>query len=214
MPKLVIWGATGQAIVLEELLSYTDMKVVAFFENNAAIPSPIAGVPVFYGEQGFNDWLAGTPGHEDHYYLAAIGGSNSNARASVSKWLKEKGLKPYSAIHPKAFVAANAIIGEAAQVMAHSSICAKAVIGDNCIVNTAASIDHECHIGNNVHIGPGATLAGCVTVNDNTFIGTNATVLPRIHIGKNVIVGAGAVVTKDVKDNTVVAGNPARVIEK
>jgi acetyltransferase-like isoleucine patch superfamily enzyme len=42
-------------------------------------------------------------------------------------------------------------------------------------------------------------------------LGTNATILPGIKLGKNVIVGAGAVVTKDVRDNTMVAGVPAVV---
>jgi acetyltransferase-like isoleucine patch superfamily enzyme len=51
-----------------------------------------------------------------------------------------------------------------------------------------------------------------VVIEDNVLIGANATVLAGIHIGKNAIVGAGSVVTKDVLDNTVVAGIPAKVI--
>lgn len=214
MPKVVIWGSTGQAIVLEELLSYTDMTIMAFFENNPSAVSPNTSIPIFYGKEGFSEWQERTPDSKEYYYLAAIGGGNSTAREEVSNWMKKKGLKPYPAIHPTAFIAANCVIGEAAQILANSSICARAVLGSNCIINTAASIDHECIIGNNVHIGPGATLAGCVTVDDNTFIGANATILPRIHIGKNVIVGAGAVVTKNINDNSIVIGNPSRLLVK
>ncbi|MCJ7472342.1 MAG: transferase, partial [Actinobacteria bacterium] len=43
-------------------------------------------------------------------------------------------------------------------------------------------------------------------------IGANCTILPGVTIGRNSLVGAGSVVTKDVEDNSVVAGNPARVI--
>jgi acetyltransferase-like isoleucine patch superfamily enzyme len=57
-----------------------------------------------------------------------------------------------------------------------------------------------------------AALAGHVTVGDFSTIGTNATVLPRIRIGTNCYVGAGAVVTKDVPDNAVVVGCPAKVM--
>ena len=46
----------------------------------------------------------------------------------------------------------------------------------------------------------------------NVGIGANATILPGVTIGENAVVGAGSVVTKDVPDNAVVAGNPARLI--
>jgi acetyltransferase-like isoleucine patch superfamily enzyme len=51
-----------------------------------------------------------------------------------------------------------------------------------------------------------------VRVGDYAFIGMNVTVLPGVSIGRGSVVGAGAVVTRDVPDETVVAGNPARVI--
>jgi maltose O-acetyltransferase len=51
-----------------------------------------------------------------------------------------------------------------------------------------------------------------IKVEDNVWIGANATILPGVTIGKNSIVGAGAVVTKDVPENTIVGGNPAKVI--
>lgn len=52
-----------------------------------------------------------------------------------------------------------------------------------------------------------------IEVFDNVFIGCNSTILPGVKIGPNAVIAAGSVVTKDVKENTVVAGNPARVIE-
>lgn len=48
----------------------------------------------------------------------------------------------------------------------------------------------------------------------NCWIGAGATILPGVTVGENAVVGAGAVVTKDVDDNTVVGGNPARVIKR
>lgn len=53
---------------------------------------------------------------------------------------------------------------------------------------------------------------GCIEIMDNVFIGTNVTLLNNVRIGSNVIVAAGAVVAKDVPDNSVVGGVPARVI--
>ena len=52
-----------------------------------------------------------------------------------------------------------------------------------------------------------------IEIMNNVFIGCNSTILSNVRIGNNVVVAAGSVVTKDVPDNSVVAGNPARVIE-
>ena len=53
---------------------------------------------------------------------------------------------------------------------------------------------------------------GKIKIEDNVFVGANSIILPNIKIGKNSIIGAGSVVTKDVPDNCVAAGNPAKVI--
>lgn len=58
----------------------------------------------------------------------------------------------------------------------------------------------------------GYTKIGKVILEDNVFIGANCTILPNVTIGKNSIVGSGSVVTKDIPKNSVVAGNPAKVI--
>ena len=51
-----------------------------------------------------------------------------------------------------------------------------------------------------------------IEVGNNVFIGCNVTILPNVKIGNNVIIAAGSVVTKDVPDNSVIGGNPAKVI--
>lgn len=53
---------------------------------------------------------------------------------------------------------------------------------------------------------------GRITIHDNCFIGSGVILMPGVSIGPNAVVGAGSVVTKDVPENTVAAGNPARHI--
>lgn len=53
-----------------------------------------------------------------------------------------------------------------------------------------------------------------VTIGDNVWIGGNSVILPGVKIGNNVVIGAGSVVTKDIPDNVIAAGNPCRVIRE
>lgn len=55
-------------------------------------------------------------------------------------------------------------------------------------------------------------LTGPIIVGDNTYIGTRTTILPGVKIGSNCIIGAGSVVTKDIPDNSVAVGVPAKVV--
>lgn len=53
---------------------------------------------------------------------------------------------------------------------------------------------------------------GCIRIGDNVFIGANTTILYDVQIGNNVIIAAGSVVTKDIEDNSICAGVPAKKI--
>lgn len=56
------------------------------------------------------------------------------------------------------------------------------------------------------------TKIGIVTIGNNVFIGAGSTILPNVKIGSNVIIGSGSVCTKDIPDNSLVVGNPAKII--
>ena len=107
-------------------------------------------------------------------------------------------------------------------------------IGDyfNCNVNVTILDIKEVHIGNHVMIGPHTLIttvghplspngrraelaqASEINIGDDVWLGGNVTVLPGVTIGNNVVVGAGAVVAKDIPDNSLALGVPARVVRK
>ncbi|QNK51481.1 acyltransferase [Brevibacterium sp. PAMC23299] len=58
------------------------------------------------------------------------------------------------------------------------------------------------------------TKIGRVTIGDNVFIGADSIILPNVIIGNNVIIGAGSIVTKDIPENSLAIGNPARIVGK
>ena len=61
---------------------------------------------------------------------------------------------------------------------------------------------------------PGAVIGGNTFLGDYVTVGMNATILPKIKIEEGAFIGAGAVITKNVKKNQIVAGNPAKFIKK
>jgi sugar O-acyltransferase (sialic acid O-acetyltransferase NeuD family) len=206
---LVIWGASGHAKVLAEFLTPPEHEIVALFDNDATVESPLPRVPVFHGAEGFKQWRAEHPRMLPGACVA-IGGERGRDRVELQRFLARHGCAPIVAVHPTAFVARTARVGAGSHVLANAALAADAVVGEACILNTAASVDHECVLADGVHVAPNATLAGLVTVGPHTLIGTGAIVLPRVSVGADVVVGAGAVVTRDVPDGAVVVGNPAR----
>lgn len=78
------------------------------------------------------------------------------------------------------------------------------LVHDYSVFRALKAIDRECD---------GKRIMEPITVGDNVFIGARVIVLPGTTIGNNVVVGAGAIVKGNVPSNTVVAGNPAKVIQ-
>lgn len=90
---------------------------------------------------------------------------------------------------------------------------AKVTIGSNAFIGPNVSIYTACHPLNATERNTYAEWAEPVIIGDNVWIGGNAVILPGVTIGDNVVIGAGSVVTKDIPDNVVVAGNPAKNIK-
>ncbi|HEY8933798.1 MAG TPA: acyltransferase [Cyclobacteriaceae bacterium] len=107
-------------------------------------------------------------------------------------------------------------IGKNCKISSHTFICEGVTIGDGVFVGHQVSFVNDMFPRSVNSDGSLQTEADWTlvktTVNDGASIGTGSTILGGITIGKNALIGAGSVVTKDVPENAVVAGNPAKVL--
>ena len=91
---------------------------------------------------------------------------------------------------------------------------AKIKIGDNCMMAPNVSVYTAGHPVHPVSRNSAYEYGKEVTIGDNVWLGGNTVICPGVHIGSNVVIGAGSVVTKDIPDWCVAAGNPCKVIRK
>lgn len=89
---------------------------------------------------------------------------------------------------------------------------AKVTIGDNCQMAPNVAIYTAGHPVHPETRNSGYEYGKAVSIGDNVWIGGNTVICPGVHIGDNVVIGAGSVVTKDIPDMVIAAGNPCSVI--
>jgi len=186
-------GITIAAIVTEDAKSQLTINA-AMLCTAAALPDAALAHPIICP--------AFTPGRRQADYNAFLRSLAVGQKPGMA-----------TVIDPSATVAGSTNFGSGCWVNAGCVIGAQSQFGKGCLINRSCSIGHHVEVGDFVSFGPGAVLQGDVTIGKGAMIGANATVIEYVTLGENCVVAAGSVVTRDVPENSLVRGNPARIVK-
>ena len=110
----------------------------------------------------------------------------------------------------------NATVGKRCKISSHTFICEGVTIEDNVFIGHGVTFINDSYPRATTAAGGLQTEADWkverTLIKQGASIGSGSTILSKVTVGENAIVGAGSVVTKDVAPNTIVAGNPAKVL--
>jgi len=145
---------------------------------------------------------------EDDRFVISLG--DAGLRRALAERLSRRGARFVSIVHPTAYVAPSARIGDGCIVAPFAHVGAYAQVGDHVLLNVHSSAGHDSRIGPYCVCSPYSVVNGGSELGAGVFLGTHATITPEIRVGAGSRVAAGAAVYRDVPGGSLAAGNPAR----
>lgn len=149
----------------------------------------------------------------DSYCFAIAVGDNA-ARERISKEIESNFPNLYfpTLIHSSATISFFTEIGDGTVIMPKAVIGPNSRVGVFCLINTHASIDHDCTMLDYSSLAPAAVTGGRVEIGFRSAISIGATIKQGLKIGNDCVVGANSYLNKDLPNNQVAYGTPARQI--
>jgi sugar O-acyltransferase (sialic acid O-acetyltransferase NeuD family) len=200
-----VFYAVGSTFLydVQESVQRLGWSVTAYISNRPDLPPPPDVSPLVDARHIDPAWLG------DPVVIPLI---TPGYRRQIADEVEALGFHAFATVvDPTAIVSASASFQPGVFVNSGAIIGAHARLGRLALVNRSASLGHNVTVDEFACIGPGAILCGSCRIGRGAFIGAGAVIGPNVTVGANAVLAAGAVVTKDVPDQALAAGNPARV---
>lgn len=149
----------------------------------------------------------------DHLEFIVTAGEPTTRRL-LYKRLKELELSTTKVIDPEFNLSRFSSLGSGTIMHTGAIITVNVHIGKGCLINKHVVIGHDVNVGNYSVLSPNVTVGGNTNIGDSCYLGSGALIKNGITIGENSIIGMGAVVLNDVEPNSVMVGNPAKLLRK
>ncbi len=140
---------------------------------------------------------------------------NNPIRVKLLKMFEENGFEIPSFIHSQAIIDSSVKISDkGVYILPGTTIMPLVTIDNYVMISIGSNIIHHTHLDEGVFVSNGCNVGANITAKENAYIGMGATIMTGVKtVGKNSLIGAGAVVIRDVPENAVMAGVPAKVIK-
>lgn len=208
-PQVVIWGSSGQARVIAEIVELEARFQIAGFLDDVhpeRSGQDFSGYPILGGQEQLPVLLS------QGVNFVLFGFGNNQVRLRLGLLAEQYGFELASAVHPTAVISRSADAGPGLLVQAGAIIESASQIGRLATVSTGTIISHDCRIGDGVRLSARSMIGGGSEIGTLAWIGVGATISDHISIGEGSLIGAGSVVVNDIPAGVVAYGVPARVI--
>ena len=209
MKEIYIIGAGTYGEVMYELAEACGYKVKGYYdEDESKIGTLVMDVPVLGKFSKLDDaTLSG------ENFIVAIG--NNKIRYDIMTDINNHGGFTPTLIHPSAQISKSAKIGKGVYIQMNAVIWTKVVIEDFVIISPHAVVAHHANVGAASLISTQAMVGASVSIGKYCFFGIKSTVITGVkNVGANVMLGAAATVVKDVGENLLLIGTPAKVLRE
>ncbi|MET0961761.1 MAG: hypothetical protein ABWY05_02950 [Noviherbaspirillum sp.] len=170
--QVLIYGSREFAQTVAELVVDCGHEVAGFIDDFLSGPLIL----------GTLEQVRRTHPPGEYGMVIAIGYNDLPARWESWRRVRALGYHVPALIHPRAYVARSATVGEGSMLMAGSLVDARARLGDLVVVWPGAAISHDCLVGENSFISPNATLCGYVKLGPHCFVGAGAAIVDHCEV--------------------------------
>ena len=215
MKKVIILGGSGIGMIASSIIDRVgEARVIGFLNDSIDIGTKIGKykqIEVVGKTENLSKYLK----DDDTYvFIAYVGYKNEKVMYEKIRSLNIPKEKFYSIIDPNSIIphgyckiAKGVLIAPLAQLSPDTTI------SDNCMLLANSFVGHDTFLDHFAHLATNAVVGAHVHVGKAVHIGSNATIRESVKIGDYSLIGAGAVVVSDVLENSIVVGNPARVLK-
>lgn len=208
---VIFGGGTHSICIIDIIEATTNFNVIGIIDSIAEIGTEIIGYKVI-GRQ--NELVSLTEKYKIDGGIIAIGDNYSRMLLEKEILNQKHDFLFFNIIHPSVIISKSVQIGNGNVFMPGVIINVGAKIGNHCIINTGSQLEHFSVMENFSSLSAGVITGGYVRLKEYSAIALGVTLFDRITIGRNSVIGSGSLVTKDVPDDSLFYGVPARFIKK
>lgn len=216
MKKLVILGGSGIGMIAASIAQDLGYYEVSGFLNDYYDTGHLIGkfkkFPIIGRTHDLYKFLQDK---NTYVFIAYVGLQNEKETFHKIEMLEIQDERLATLIHPTAIIPKGLCsIGNGVLMAPLAQLSPDTTIGDNCILLPNSFVGHDSTLEKFAHIATNSVIGANVRVGRAVHVGSNATIREKVDIGCFSLIGAGSVVLNSVPENSVVVGNPARVLKQ